>query len=159
MQIKDDSAVYCENLPNPNWTEIIYPRRAANWYCQIYSSGWFTNVALSPVKKSIDTLPSVLGVKCQYRKWFSNWPRESNFDEGQMFQIFPLSFMIGMKLACQPHSKCVNKAWGLIIYYFTGYIALPVLFTRAQKYRKIPLENLHTCSKKTHSRVQGKLSA
>lgn len=71
---------------------------------------------------------------------------------------FSLSFMIGMKLACQPHSKCVNKAWGLIIYYFTGYIALPVLFTRAQKYRKIPLENLHTCSKKTHSRVQGKLS-
>lgn len=111
MQIKDASTVYRDD--------------ALNQICKFIQKGVETDLAKNIsgadlemwlralFKQSIDTLPSVLAPKRQYRQRWSNWSAEQHLDRAKCSRPHPshprlsLSFMFGINLACQPHTANV----------------------------------------------------
>lgn len=109
MQIKDASAVYCDDEPQVNQICKFTQEKLETDFAKNISGADLEMWLRALFKQSIDTLPSVLALKCQCRQRCSNWSTEQHFDGAKCSQFPPLSFMIGMSLACQPHSKCINK--------------------------------------------------
>lgn len=84
-QIKDAPAVYCDDVPNHKSTEFVkFTQEGLETDFAKNISGADLEMWLQALfKQSIDTLPSVLALKCQYRQRRSNWSTERHFDRAK----------------------------------------------------------------------------